>query len=174
MKQVNIFPGRFEPFHSGHLQAIKDAYNENGLSTVVLYIHNDKFDLHKPFDDSIIEREVNLIKESEKCIEDVIWIRRPWPTLICRVLLEHGYLPIMWLAGTDRINSYKNMVQEDKIRNELKIEPPSFYLTNRYSSATDVREAILNNDFETYKRLMPVQAECLFNDFREQLLKINK
>ena len=170
MKKVNVFPGRFQPFHNGHLQACKDAMKENGFPVVVMYIHNEKFDNRKPFSDDIIEKELKLIKED--CIEDAIWLNRPWPTLVCRVLLEHGYEPVLWLAGEDRINSYKNMVQEDKIRNELNIEPPKFYLTNRYGSATAVREAILSNDIDKFKELMPIEAHDLYNEFREQLLKI--
>lgn len=172
MKKVNVFPGRFQPFHNGHLQACRDAMKENEFPTVVMYIHNEKFDSRKPFSDDFIERELNLIKKSENCIEDVIWLNKPWPTLVCRVLLEHGYEPVLWLAGADRINSYKNMVQENKIRNELKIEPPQFYLTNRYGSATAVREAILSDDIDKFKELMPIEAHDLYNEFREQLLKI--
>lgn len=172
MKKVNVFPGRFQPFHCGHLQACKDAYEENGLPTVVMYIHNDKFDERKPFNDEIIEKELNIIKNEEDCIEDVIWLNRPWPTLVCRVLLEHGYEPVLWLAGEDRINSYKNMVQVDKIRNELNIEPPQFYLTNRYESATSVRESILNNDLDTFISKMPDNTDILYNEFKEQLNKV--
>lgn len=172
MKKVNVFPGRFQPFHLGHLKACKDAQKENGLSTVIMYIHNEKFDLRKPFTDGMIERELNIVKEWEDCIEDVIWLNRPWPTLVCRVLLEHGYEPILWLAGEDRINSYKNMVQKDKIRNELNINPPEFYLTNRYGSATKVRESLMNNDLISYLNMMPENTEHLFDEFREQLLNI--
>jgi cytidyltransferase-like protein len=68
MKKVNVFPGRFQPFHNGHLQAIKDAYEENGLPTVVMYIHNDKFDNRKPFNDEIIERELNIINQEVQLI----------------------------------------------------------------------------------------------------------
>lgn len=173
MKKINVFTGRFQPFHNGHLQACKDAMKENGLPTVVMYIHNDKFDERKPFNDEIIEKELNIIKNWEDCIEDVIWLNRPLPTLVCRVLLEHGYEPILWLAGEDRINNYKNMVQEDKIRNELKIEPPTFYLTNRYTSATIVREAIKNNDIITFLNNMPDNTDLLFDEFKEQLNKIS-
>lgn len=172
MKKVNVFPGRFQPFHRGHLQVCKDAMKENGYPTVVMYIHNEKFDNRKPFSDDIIQRELNMIKNWEDCIEDAIWLNRPWPTLVCRILLEHGYEPVLWLAGEDRIDNYKNMVQEDKIRNELKIEPPTFYLANRYGSATDVREAIKNDDLITYLNLMPETTGDLFDEFREQLLKI--
>ena len=56
LKKVNLFAGRFQPFHSGHLQCCEDAYKENGLPVVIMYIHNDKFDSKKPFDDTIIER----------------------------------------------------------------------------------------------------------------------
>lgn len=172
LKKVNVFPGRFQPFHKGHLQACKDALKENGFPTVIMYIHNDKFDSRKPFCDSLIEKELNLIKKEEDCIQDVIWLNKPWPTLVCRILIEHGYEPVLWLAGADRIDSYKKMIQKDKIRNELNIEPPEFYLTNRYYSATDIRKAIKNEDISSYLGNMPIGTECLYNEFKEQLNKV--
>ena len=63
------------------------------------------------------------------------------------------------------------MVQEDKIRNELKIEPPTFYLTNRYSSATDIRKTIKNDDVNDFLNRMPIGTDILYEEFKNQINK---
>ena len=64
LKKVNLFAGRFQPFHAGHLQCCSDAFKENGYPTVIMYIHNEKFDEKKPFDDSVIEKELEIVKKN--------------------------------------------------------------------------------------------------------------
>ena len=172
MKNVNVLIGRFQPFHNGHLQVCRDARKENGFPTVVMYIHNEKFDQKKPFSDGLLEKEFEILKQTEDCFEDAIWLRRPWPTLICRILQEHGYNPILWLAGEDRIDGYRKLMDEQKIRDELNMEPPAFYITQRYGSATDVRNALKSGNKDFYMEHMPVGTEVLFEEFTEQLKSI--
>lgn len=74
MEKVNIFAGRFRPFHNGHLQCCQDAFNENGLQTVIMFMHNDKFDKKKQFNDELIKEELEIIKRNEKCIKDTVWL----------------------------------------------------------------------------------------------------
>lgn len=174
LTKINVFPGRFQPFHNGHLQACKDAYEENGLKTVIMYIHNEKFDAHKPFDDKLIEKELEIIKKNEECIQDVIWLRRPMPTLVCRILVENGYDPQLWLAGEDRIENYKKLIQYDKIKSEFGINGPEFYETKRYGSATAVRAAIKEDNEEEFKKLMPKGTDKLWDEFKEALASIKE
>ena len=175
MEEVNIFPGRFEPFHLGHLTACMDAGAINLCSTVIFYILNEKFDFEHPFSNELIEKELNIIKDSYGgLIRDIIWIRRPMPNLLCRLLHERGMVPKLWLAGSDRIESYKKLIQGDKIRSEFGFEPPELIETKRYCSATDVRNALLANDWKNYWTRMPECTHDLYDEFREQILKINK
>ena len=121
LEKVNLFAGRFQPFHNGHLQCCKDAFEKNGLPTVIMFIHNEKFDKKKPFSDDLIEKELNIIKKNEKCIKDIIWLRFPQPVRMCRVLKDMGYEAELWLAGEDRIESYKKQLNNkalDTIKND--------------------------------------------------------
>lgn len=169
IEEVNIFPGRFQPFHNGHLQAIKDAYNENGLPTVIMYMKTTKQDERKPFNDSLIEEELNVIKESNKeYIKDVIWLSKPMPTIICRVLKENNYEGNLWIAGEDRISKYSSLIIPQKI-NELHVKIPKLWQSKRYSSATEVRRHIKESNIDKFKELMPKESWYMFEKFKSQI-----
>ena len=174
LKKVNIFPGRFQPFHSGHLKACEDAFKKNGLPVYIMYIHNEKFDSRKPFDDELTKKELERLVDKYEYIEGINWIRRPMPMTICRVCIENGYEPVLWLAGEDRIDGYKKLMKGKSIKDELGIDEPEFYITKRYGSATDVREAIKNDDEEKFKELMPKEAHDLFSEFKKQISSIKE
>jgi len=177
LHQVNLFAGRFQPFHSGHLKCCEDAYKKNGLKTVIMYIHNEKFDARKPFDDKLIEEELDIIKKNVDYIEDAIWLRFPQPVRMCRVLREMGYQPVLWLAGEDRIDAYQKQLDgkgRDMIENELGMKVPELFQTERYGSATAVREAIKNDDKEEFKKLMPKGTDKLYDKFKEAMSSIKE
>lgn len=177
LKKVNLFAGRFQPFHAGHLQCCSDAFKENGYPTVIMYIHNEKFDEKKPFDDSVIEKELEIVKKNCDFIEDVMWLKFPQPVRMCRVLQENGYQPVLWLSGEDRIENYRKMLNPtavNKIQTELNMEVPELYQTKRYGSATAVRNAIKNNDKEEFKKLMPAGTDVLWNELVKQIQAIKE
>ena len=174
LKDVNIFPGRFQPFHKGHLKCCEDAYKKNGLPTYIMYIHNEKFDAKKPFDDDLTKKELERLVEKYDYIAGINWIRRPMPVTICRVCMENGFRPVLWLCGADRIDGYKKLMQGKSIKDELGIDEPEFMETNRYYSSTEVRNAIKQDDEEKFKEFMPQEAHNLYKEFKAQLDKINE
>ena len=174
LKKVNIFPGRFQPFHNGHLKACEDAFKKNGLPVYIMYIHNESFDSRKPFDDELTKKELERLIDKYEYIEGINWLRRPMPMTICRVCIENGYEPVLWLAGEDRIDGYKKLMKGKSIKDELGIDEPEFYITKRYGSATDVREAIKNDDEEKFKELMPEEAHNLYSEFKKQISSIKE
>ena len=174
LKKVNIFPGRFQPFHLGHLKACEDAYKENKLPVYIMYIHNEKFDSKKPFDDELTKKELERLVDKYDYIEGINWLRRPMPMTICRVCIENGYQPVLWIAGEDRIDGYKSLMKGKSIQDELGIPEPEFFISKRYGSATTVREAIKSDNEEEFKKLMPKEAHSLYSEFKEQLSNIKE
>lgn len=56
----------------------------------------------------------------------------------------------------------------------MGVKLPELMETNRYSSATEVREAIKNGDKKKFNELMPKGTEKMFDEYKEQLDKILK
>lgn len=171
LKQVNIFPGRFQPFHDGHLRCCEDAYKENGYPTVIMYIHNTKFDKKKPFDDKILIEELEIVKSNYEFIEDFIPMTRPLLGVMCESLKDKGYEANIWLAGPDRIESYKKQLNPKYI-DELGVKLPELMETQRYCSATEVREAILRGDKKTFEKLMPKGTDKLWEKYKKEIDKV--
>ena len=77
----------------------------------------------------------------------------------------------LWLAGEDRIESYKKQLNKtsiDKIENELAV--PELYQTKRYGSATAIRKTIEEDNFTEFKKLMPKGTD----KFKEQYFNIKE
>ena len=177
LKKVNVFCGRFQPFHAGHLKCCEDAYKENGYPTFIFYTPNKQFDARKPFDDKLIEEEYAVLVKNYDYIEGYDWMQHPMPVRMCRILKEQGYEAVLWLAGEDRINTYKQLLTPasiDKITNELEVPVPEIFQTNRYGSATAVREALKTGNKEEYIKLMPKGTEHLYDKFKEQVDSIKE
>lgn len=88
-----------------------------------------------------------------------------------------GYEAALWLAGEDRIESYRKQLNNtavDKIENELEVTVPELYQTERYGSATAVRNAIAEDDFAEFKKLMPNGTDVLYDKFKEQYAQIKE
>ena len=177
LKKVNIFCGRFQPFHKGHLKCCEDAYKKNGYPVFIFYVPNKQFDIRKPFDDKLLEKEYNILTKEYDYIEGFDWMQFPQPVRMCRVLKENGYEAVLWLSGEDRVDNYKKLLNQkaiNSITNELQVNVPEIFITNRYESATEVREAIKNDNKKRYIELMPNGTENLYNEFKEQIDNINE
>ena len=171
MQDVNIFPGRFQPFHSGHLRCCEDIYKENGNPVVILYMSTTKFDKRKPFDNELIRKELEIVKKNNKFIADIFEIKNPVPTPMIKVCEDAGYHPTVWIAGEDRIPEYQKLLDKGKFTTFTK---PELVTTNRYCSATEVRQTILDDDKTTFEKLMPKGTTGLWDEFREAVLKVNE
>ena len=69
--------------------------------------------------------------------------------------------------------NYKRQLNPKYI-DELGVKLPELMETNRYSSATEVREAIKNGDKNKFKELIPKGTEKMFDEYKEQLDKVLK
>lgn len=173
LKQVNIFPGRFQPFHKGHLQCCEDAYKKNGLPVVIMYVSNNKFDKKKPFNDELIIEELEIIKNNYNFIEDFIPMTKPLIGQMCDSLKQHGYEANIWLAGPDRIDRYRHQLKLEYI-DQLGVRLPELMETNRYCSATEVREIIKTCNKKKFEELMPKGTGKLFDKYKQQIDSIKE
>ena len=178
MKKVNICLGRFMPFTKGHYKMIEYGLKHNGLPTVIFMISNKKMDKKHPFSDELIQKEMDMLKKSLKGIENTVYVSSADIVKLGQWCHENNYEPQLWITGSDRLAAYKRQAENPKYQ-DLGHFPSSFTTlevprTDEDISATKVREAIMNDDLDTFKKMMPEGTEKLFDDFKEALSQIKE
>ena len=178
MKKINICLGRFMPFTKGHYKMIEYGLKHNGLPTVVFMISNNKMDKKHPFSDELMKKEMDMLKKSLKGIEDTVYVSSANLRKLGQWCYENDYEPQLWITGSDRLADYKRQA-ENPIYQERGHFPSSFTTlevprTDEDISATKVREAIINDDLDTFKKMMPKGTEKLFNEFKEALSQVKE
>ena len=178
MKKVNICLGRFMPFTKGHYKMIEYGIRYNGLPTVIFMISNKKMDKKHPFSDELIQKEMNMLKKSLNGIENTVYVSSADIVKLGQWCYENNYEPQLWITGSDRLAAYKRQAENPKYQ-DLGHFPSSFTTlevprTDEDISATKVREAIINDDLDTYKKMMPKGTEKLFDEFKEALSRVKE
>ena len=177
-KPCNVALGRFQPFTKGHLQMLKDGYDKNGYPAVVFMISNKKMDKKHPFSDELIQKEMDMLKKSLKGIENTVYVNSADIVKLGQWCYENNYEPQLWITGSDRLAAYKRQAENPKYQ-DLGHFPSSFTTlevprTDEDISATKVREAIMNDDLDAFKKMMPEGTEKLFDDFKEALSQVKE
>ena len=178
MKKVNICLGRFMPFTKGHYKMIEYGLKHNGLPTVIFMISNKKMDKKHPFSDELIQKEMDMLKKSLEGIENTVYVSSADIVKLGQWCYENNYEPQLWITGSDRLAAYKRQAENPKYQ-DLGHFPSSFTTlevprTDEDISATKVREAIMNNDLDAFKKMMPEGTEKLFGDFKEALSQVKE
>ena len=178
MKKVNICLGRFMPFTKGHYKMIEYGLKHNGLPTVIFMISNKKMDKKHPFSDELIQKEMDMLKKSLNGIENTVYVSSADIVKLGQWCYENNYKPQLWITGSDRLAAYKRQAENHKYQ-DLGHFPSSFTTlevprTDEDISATKVREAIMNDDLDTYKKMMPKGTEKLFDEFKKALSRVKE
>ena len=178
MKKVNICLGRFMPFTKGHYKMIEYGLKHNGLPTVIFMISNKKIDKRHPFPDELMQKEMDMLKKSLEGIENTVYVSSADIVKLGQWCYENNYEPQFWITGSDRLAAYKRQAENPKYQ-DLGHFPSSFTTlevprTDEDISATKVREAIMNDDLATFKKMMPNGTEKLFNEFKEALSQVKE
>lgn len=167
----SLFIGRFSPIHNGHLKIIQMMKNP-----IVVIVKGAGTSLDKksnPFD---ADYQLHLMKKACPGIDASISPNGYLPGIL-GYLKKQGKEVDKIYCGADRIASYKAALDAANKKNEDKPEwvfSVTFVETPRYTSATEVREAIRAGDESKFKSLVPkslwdeykIMKECLsFRDF---------
>lgn len=186
LKKCNVTVGRFQPFTEGHMKMVEMGYKENGLPCVILQIPNTKNDAKHPFTDELIKEEIKFIMDEQKksdhmSIAGHFYVKNADIAKIAQVCHENGFEPIMWLCGSDRYLQYSKQADTEKykVANDMLMEFKAFEVkrTDDDTSATKVRQAIKDNDFTTYMKMMPQgfdENTPLWEKFKKELGQIKE
>lgn len=163
LKKIEVLVGRFQPFHNGHKQIIREMKNP-----VIVLVKGSKSKIEKnPLN---VEYQKFLI---QKCFPDIEISISP-----------NGFIPgivgyfrkqnkdvVKIYAGSDRLESYKQAITKanEKMPNEMKYDI-TFQETPRTVSATEVREAIYKNDNNHFTEWMPPELWSEWTTLRDKIV----
>lgn len=171
-QDVFLFLGRFQPFHIGHLKSMQDLSKYFNCPGVIALVYTDKKKEKSPFSKDLLEKEFDLILKNEKSlVKDFIIINKGYIPDIIKEFQKKDFNIIGAGCGEDRITSYQLQVKSMLLpTSEVHVIPDfELKLTNRYGSATDVRNAIKEGDQQVFKKLMPKYLNHLYNEFKQQI-----
>jgi cytidyltransferase-like protein len=164
LKKVNMLIGRFQPFHNGHLKMAKFLKEKNNLPSVVVVVYPGHNKSGKsPFEEETIRKYMDEVVSGEDEIQDYIIVQRGLIGSAIVKLLKMGYTPVLIGAGDDRTEDYTKQLEYvkkseigDQMKNLKVIETP------RSTSATEVRQAIKDEDYQKFKKLVPPGVDKMY------------
>jgi len=175
-KKVVFFPGRFQPFHSGHLAALKRTSEMFRLPVVAVQIVSKREE--SPFPVSLLEKMGNEVKRANGFIEDFLIYPpgdKTFLGFIIEYLQKNGYDPTGMGCGSDRFDDYiKQVAYMSKPTSEVKIDPmfEVKMVDSRAAngpSGTRVRQALKDDNQEEYNELMPRELHKFYNEMKKYI-----
>lgn len=175
---VNMFVGRFQPFTLGHAKVLEAIHKENGFPVVVFLVKSknpkvkkgDEF--RKPYDTDTQIEMFNQVKKQYKFLKEILIV----PTGGIDTMFNEmrpKYEPVLWGTGTDRMKGYGYQVNNDSYRDQLNARA-DFGLfeiprTDDNISATQVRNALLDGDEKTFKKMTPKSIHKMYDVLKSKL-----
>jgi nicotinamide mononucleotide adenylyltransferase len=172
-KPVNIFVGRFQPFTLGHVKVFEQMYKKNGYPVVVFLARGGKPDPEKrPFDEDLQQAMFAEMTKQYPFLEAAFVVPNAGiDTLFATV--RPVYEPMLWGYGTDRKRAYDVMINNPKYREELGVDPEftgfEIKRTDDDVSASKVRNALMNSDETTFKKMTPKSIHKFYKTLQNTL-----
>lgn len=175
-ERVCIFPGRFQPFHNGHIAALERTSKEFGVKVIPLQIlsKTDK----SPFPDTLLNKIGKAVAKEFSFIADYFLYPSDRKTVIpqmVKFLREQGYEPIGMGCGSDRMKAYEPQIKYiNSEKSDVPVSEP-FILKNVDEraaggpSGTKVREAIVSDDIKTFESMTPRAVHSFYKELKKQL-----
>ena len=158
MVNRGLFVGRFQPFHLGHLAAIKDVLKEVEELVIVIgsaqYSHN----INNPF--TAGERLIMVRKALEEAGIDYsrVWV----------VPVPDAHLHMMWVSALEGYTPSFSVVYSNEpltrrlfIEAGYKVTPIRFHERKLYSS-TEIRERMLTG--KSWEKLVPKSVAAFIKE----------
>ena len=181
MERVNLIVGRFQPFTKGHYFLVNAARRQKNLSSVICMILTETPDKKHPFPTTMLTDLYNDFFANDNNIVEVIPVKSADIVKIGKLLKDKGYEIASWSCGSDRLAGYAKMANQYHDLAGLSddfemIEVPGDEKAVDNISATKVRNALLNNDRDTFDTLMPegsvFNMSTMYGTLKDQIEKV--
>jgi cytidyltransferase-like protein len=156
---VSVLLGRFNPPHLGHIKMVKMMK----YKPVILIVEGKKSSDDKTRNPLSGQERAEMIKKIIPNADVRVVYSANFSPILFHLQKDGKYIVKEIMAGADRVDSYKKMVEKTEWKDINVV------LTPRVTSATKVRESIRNGDEETFKKLMP---RVLWNEWEMMREKI--
>jgi len=164
-KKAELFLGRMQPVHLGHIKIIKKMKNP-----IVVLVKGAKSSQDKTRNPLNAEDQIRLLRKVIPNLK-IIVVKVGYLPDIFSDLRESGNYEITTVySGADRINAYKKQIDSinKKLPKDRKFDV-KFKETERFTSATKVRELIRSGNEEEFKKLMPKELHNEFKFLRKKI-----
>lgn len=171
LKDVNLLVGRFQPFHNGHLKMAKFLKEKNNLPSVAVVVYPGHNKSGKsPFNEDTIKKYMDGVVRDEKEVIDYIIVQRGLIGSAIVKLLEKGYKPNLIGAGEDRMGDYTKQLEYVK-KSDIgdQMQDLKLVQTPRATSATEVRNAIKDEDYHKFRKLVPAGVERMYTALKSAI-----
>ena len=176
-KRVVFFPGRFQPFHNGHLAALKKTSELFGLPVIPLQILSKNEE--SPFPDTLLMKMGRDVVKSNSFIADYfIYPQNYGKTVIpwfVRFLRDQGYEPLGLGAGADRMKDYERQVdylKGPKTDTPVEADFALKLVDTREGdgpSGTKVRQALRDDNEKAFNELMPRELQKYYKELQKYI-----
>ena len=180
-ERIIYFPGRFQPFHNGHLGSIKRASEVFGAKVIPVQIlsQNSK----SPFPEQLLAKiGKDIAKEYRSFIADFIIYKtdREHPNFVSNVvdfIRQDGFEPVGMACGSDRLTDYeKQILRAKQFQEKYGISIPEEFMVKSVdnrdehgASGTAVRNAISADDKSTFDSMMPPILHKYYSELKKYL-----
>lgn len=173
--EVVVMPGRFQPFHNGHIAALKNAAKMFGKPVIAMQIVSQKEE--SPFPENLLLKIGAEVAKNEPEIADFfIYPNNYGRTVIpwfVRFLREQGYETVGVGAGSDRIKAYTpqlKYITSDKTDTTVHPDFEMKMVDARAEggpSGTKVRQALLEDNKEEFEKLVPKYLYKYYSELKK-------
>ena len=175
-ERICIFPGRFQPFHLGHIAALERTSKAFNAKVVPIQIlsKSDK----SPIPDGLLLKIGQAISREFPFIAEYVLYPQGLITFIpemVKLLQSKGYNPIGVGCGSDRFKDYQRQVSRYLLKpdSEVQIDQFEVAMVDERSpggpSGTKVREAIQANNEEEFMKLTPKSIHKFYNELKKYM-----
>jgi predicted nucleotidyltransferase len=149
---------------------------KNDLPSVVVVVYPGHNKSGKsPLNEELIKKCMDSVVSEEKEIEDYIIVQRGLVGSAIVKLLDKGYKPVLIGAGEDRTDDYTKQIEYVK-NSEIgeKMKDLKLVQTPRVTSATEVRNAIKDGDYQKFKKLVPPGVDKMYTALKSSMNEKNE
>jgi len=160
---AEVFIGRLQPVHQGHVNIIKKM--KNPIVVLVKGKQSSKDTDRNPLSAS---EQTRMLKKVFPNVRVVVAKTGYLPEIFAQLRETNGIEIKKVFAGADRLSGYERQITSiNKNLDKTNSFDVEFVETERFTSATKVREAIRSDDYETFKLLMPKELYDEYDNLRK-------